>query len=241
MSPPLMQTLLQDLSEVPDVASMAKVLALGVNVGKMPAKVQTSLLMQSVHCKLMEAVRLLLDHGADPFAEDAVVFLAAVMYPWSAAYLPALLARGPAPTMSTSAAFFEPCRQGDMPSVTLLLPTDAESVRQHIAIVARDGFQDALQLLVKQPVCTRTQLTVGLGVAVRWGRLQAAELLLKQGAEPYSAACDSLQMVLNADTPAYAAAGARLGMVRLLLQHGALVTSRALSCFKSRRDGGSCE
>ena len=115
-----------------------------------------------------------------------------------------------------------------MPSVTLLLPTDAESIRKHIWFAAEHSFLDALQLLVKQPVSTRANLNNGLLAAVCCCQLQAAEWLLKQGAEPYTAAFDSLLGVLYADTPAYAAAGAQLGMARLLLQHGAHVTNRAL-------------
>ena len=230
MSPPLMQTLLQVLCEVPDAASMAKVLALGIDVGKMPAEVQFFLLATSVQLESMEAVRLLLDHSADPFAESGLVFLVTVRCPWSTAYLPMLLARGPAPKRLTLVAFAEACRRGDMPSVTLLLPTDAESIREHIWIAVQHGFLDALPLLVKQPVSTRANLNTGLDEAVRFGKLQAAELLLKLGAEPYNADGNSLLLLLRVDAPA--AAGVRLGMARLLLQHGSRVTNHALDMAK---------
>ena len=228
LSPQLMQSLLLDLCRVPDAVSLAKVLALGIDVGKMPAHVQSYLLRKSLQHETTEAVHLLLDHGADPYVygRDGGVLLDAVMSPRAAAFLPMLLARGPAPYLSTSRAFAEACRRVDMSSVNLLLPIDVKTNKDRIGLAARGGFQDVLQLLVKQPYTVQKDVDFGLAWAVHSGQFQAAEWLLQQGALPDRDG--SITVAIGSDAALYAADGARLAMVRLLLRHGAHVTNAVM-------------
>ena len=184
----------------------------------------------AVQFRRADAVRLLLDHGADPRANGAACLRLAAGSASQSAVLPLLLQGCDFPAEAIDAALSRACAQNNVLACTSLLPLSSRGTEYNImdAVCAAvdHGSLDALTFLAayKGDKVGRTSpqhMAFGLCLAARIGHVASAAFLLKEGALVCGPPIPSFVVNWSPRLLDWATPTQRSDMVELLKQYGA--------------------
>ena len=183
-----------------------------------------------MHIKRAEAVRLLLEHTADPRANGALCLWLASKSLEHSAVLPLLLLGRQFPPEAIDNALSHACAQSNVLACSTLLPLSSRAMEWNIMDGVRaavdHGTLDILNLLAaykknKEDGTAPQHMAYGLGLAARIAHVPSASFLLKEGALLYSSLIPSFQVDWFPPLLARSTSTQRLEMVELLRQYGA--------------------
>ena len=230
-----------DAAESGDVASVVDRLKRGMDVNARDKRSRTAL-MEAVHHRHLDLVRVLLDHGADPGLEDStksssITYALIKSRSWEVhfdvpdpepAYLERLLAAG------GQLGLREAVLLGDLGLVRVRLDEGADidagnhsDLGSALTIAALHGHLEIVRLLLDRGADIETTDDLGqraLKRAAGYGRVEVARLLLDRGA--YIDAIDWI----DEDALGEAAEKGYHDVVRLLLDRGARI--RVATAFR---------